>query len=437
LASFFNARTARAAEATRFEQVRSLAHYMLFDLDDKLRGVPGNTAARAELVGKAQVYLDALAATRGASRDLRYETARGFIRLARLQDSPLDRNLGLADDAWKNIEKARTMLASLRADFGDAADIAIAEASLEAMAGLIAFYQENDVEGGWARFQEVRAVLESVPEADRSDEWRLAQRDVSRAEMEHRSVNEDIELLMVAADAHAAMVDAWPDSMKAGDLDEIEHAHAAYNHGLGLAETDREAEGYPEMRAAHDAFVAAEAHKPNDPDLLYMIGWTGADAYAAAARINLELEAEDLLVSASNAAKRLVAIEDQDESARVLSVSVGEAYAQHLGNIGRFPEAIAEQRAIIATKEARFAEYKTSAAQSRLAWSEMILGQIARQADDRALACEYWQKADANFTVVEKAGMMVAFYAAFLPGLRDHVARCKTSDPLSKFGELR
>ena len=62
-AAFVLAVGARAAGARRFEDVRALAHYLLFDLNDQLRSVPGNTTARAGLAENAQSYLDALALT--------------------------------------------------------------------------------------------------------------------------------------------------------------------------------------------------------------------------------------------------------------------------------------------------------------------------------------------------------------------------------------
>lgn len=430
--AWFLADRAREAEAQRFEDVRTLANYLLFDLNDQLRAVPGNTAARADLAAKAQTYLDTLSQTAGASRDLRMETANGFVRLAEIQDSPLDRNLGQTEAAKQNLEQARTILAAVGVEFGDAPDVAVLEARIEAIAGMIAFYEESDATQSLALLERGKAALERVPEEHRNFEWRIAQRDISRAEMERHSANEEFEELLVAADRHDALIKAWPEAEQGAAA--VEHAYSSYNRGVAWSLTDREAEGYPVLRVAHDAFAAAERADPGDPALLYMIGWSGADAYAAAARLYREMEAEDLLSSAMQAARRLVAIEDRDESAKVLNVMVGEVWSQHLGNTGRFEEAIAEQRRIV---DAQLSEMDETSSGADVAWSQMILGLIAKQAGDRDLVCSSWQDAEQRFSKADSAGRLIAFHKAFLPGLRDNVDHCRQGSPLKAFGPLR
>ncbi len=432
--AWFLADRARAAEAQRFEDVRALANYLLFDLNEQLRTVPGNTTARADLAQKAQTYLDNLATTPNANRDLRVETATGLIRLAEIQASPLERNLGLDRFAGENLQKARVMLAGVRTEFGDAPDVAIAEGQIEAIASLIEFYKHTDADTSLKLLEAGKAAIARVPEAARDRDWRDVQRDLSRAEIERHTANEEFDALVVSADSHDAMVNAWPADEQASDAAMIEHAYAAYNRGLAWHLTDRNTEAYPAMRAAHDVFVASEKKSPGNPFLLYMIGWSGADAYAAAAQLDKAVEAEDLLVSAQQASRKLVQIEDRDESARVLNVMVGETYAQHLANVGRFPEAIAEQKRIVAAKIADMDETSSGA---DAGWGELILGTIAKQAGDRPLACESYTSAEARFTKADAAKRLVAFHQAFLPGLRASIILCKSGRPLSEFKPLR
>ncbi len=431
--AWFMADRARAAEARRFEDVRALANYLLFDLNDQLRGVPGNTTARADLAARAQTYLDTLVETPGASRDLRMETAKGLIRLSEIQASPLDRNLGQDRFARENLQKARTMLAGVQDEFGDASDVAIAQGQIEAIASLIEFYKHTDPETSLTLLNAGKAAIARVPEAERDQSWRIAQRDLSRAEIERHTANEEFDALIAAADQHDAFVEAWP-ADEQGEAADVEHAYAAYNRGLAWHLMARHEEGYPVMRGAHDVFVAAEQRAPGNPFLLYMIGWSGADAYAAAAELGRAVEGEDLLASAQRAAKRLVEIEDRDESARVMRIMVGESYAQHLGNVGRFDEAIAEQQQIVAAKIADMDETSSGA---DAGWGELILGTIAKKAGRRDLTCEAFTSAEARFTRADQAGRLVAFHAAFLPGLRASVELCRAGRPLSEFGPLR
>lgn len=419
--AFFRAEHAREAEARRFEEVRELANYLLFDLNEQLRSIPGNTTARASLAEKAQSYLDVLVTTPNANRQLRLETARGLIRLAEIQASPLERNLGLNRFATENLEKARTMLAGIRKDFGDAPEVATSEGQIAAIASLIAFYKDTDPAASLAQLEAGKAAIARVPEASRDLSWRLAQRDLSRAEMERHTANEEFDALVAAADAHDAIVNAWPAEEQGGEAAAIEHAYALYNRGLAWHLMDRDAEGYPAMRAAHDVLVAAEKKSPGNTFLLYMIGWSGADAYASGAKLDKAMEAEDLLVSAQLASRKLVAIEDSDESARVMNIMVGETYAQHLSNVGRHAEAIAEQKRIVAAKIADMDETSSGA---DAGWGELILGQIAQKAGDRALTCQSYISAEARFTKADANGRLIAFHQAFLPGLRANIAIC-------------
>ena len=428
------AESARAAEARRFEDVRALANYLLFDLNDKLRTVPGNTQARFELAAKAQGYLDSLARTSGASRSLSFETAKGFVRLAEIQNSPLDRNLGQTTEAQKNLEQARTILAALREKHGEAADSLILEAHIEAVGGLIALYEDADADKALELIKRGQAALERVKAADRTRDWRLAEIDLSRAETEYYSVNERPQEALDAALHHAALVEGWPDDERSTVRAESERAWAMYNHGLALSELDREPEGFEILRASHDKFAAAEKLEPNSPELLYMIGWAGAEAYAVAARIDRAAEMEYLLLSAQSAAERLVEIEDRDQSAVVLRFAVGETYSQHLGNLGRFDEAIAEQQKLV---DMRVAELDETSSGASAGWSEMILGQIARQAERRDLACKSYRSANVRFIKADGMGRLIEFQRSFMPGLKRFVEMCDSGVPLADFGRLR
>jgi hypothetical protein len=432
--AWFLADRARAAEAQRFDDVRQLANYMLFDLDEQLRTVPGNTTARADLAAKAQGYLDALSQSSSQDRALMIETVRGLVKLAEIQGSPLQRNLGSDLSAKANLEKAATLLAEVRKTSGDAPEIAVTEARINAVLSLIAFYNDSDPEASAKLVQAGRDALERVAASARDTSWRAAQRDLSRSEMERYGGNSEFDALIGAAERHTALVDSWPAEEQTGDAAAVERAWALYNKGLAWSLMEREAEGYSAMREAHAVLVAAEKNDPDNPDLLYQIGWIGADAYAAAARIDKQVEAEDLLFSAQGAAQRLVAIADKDDSASVLAYMVAESYAQHLGNVGRFEEAIAEQRRILA---ARIADMDETSSGVHAGWSELMLGQIARQAGDRALACQSYAGAEARFAKADAAGRLIGFHKEFLPGLRRFNGLCQDGVALKDFGTLR
>lgn len=66
-----------------------------------------------------------------------------------------------------------------------------------------------------------------------------------------------------------------------------------------------------------------------------------------------------------------------------------------------------------------------------------MLGQIAKQAGNRTLACQSYAGAEARFAKAEAAGRLMEFHREFLPGLRRFIGLCQTSAALKDFGTLR
>jgi eukaryotic-like serine/threonine-protein kinase len=87
------ARQERANAEQRFDDVRQLANYLLFDLYDSVGKVPGTMPVQAEMAGRTLEYLDRLAAIKSSDSALRLELARGYLRLGTI----LGRKLGLGD----------------------------------------------------------------------------------------------------------------------------------------------------------------------------------------------------------------------------------------------------------------------------------------------------------------------------------------------------
>ncbi len=95
----------------RFAQARGMAHYMLFDLFDRLNDAPGTLPIRRELADRARGYLDDLSNAPRAPVDVRAEAAVGYMQLAGVQSmfsagqlgergaAPLDRAAALLDAA--------------------------------------------------------------------------------------------------------------------------------------------------------------------------------------------------------------------------------------------------------------------------------------------------------------------------------------------------
>jgi len=90
----------------RFEQVRSLAHSVVFDIHDAIAPLRGSTNARRLLVQRALVYLDALAKESGDNTPLEMELAGAYERIGDVQGMPYRPNLGDGAAALTSYRKA-------------------------------------------------------------------------------------------------------------------------------------------------------------------------------------------------------------------------------------------------------------------------------------------------------------------------------------------
>lgn len=108
--SYVRAEAARAKSEARFGEVRTLSHFMLYDLYEDLARQPGTVQRRAEVAGKAALYLERLQLSGDAPADLQLDTAASYRRLAAIQGYPGTSNLGQPEAAGASLTKAEGLL---------------------------------------------------------------------------------------------------------------------------------------------------------------------------------------------------------------------------------------------------------------------------------------------------------------------------------------
>jgi eukaryotic-like serine/threonine-protein kinase len=101
---------ARRAEA-RYQQVRALGNYLVFDIHTGLQNVPASTALQKEVVQKAIGFLDALSSDPSANTALRLEVSAGYQKLGDVLGNPYQANLGERQKAIETYDKALSILA--------------------------------------------------------------------------------------------------------------------------------------------------------------------------------------------------------------------------------------------------------------------------------------------------------------------------------------
>jgi non-specific serine/threonine protein kinase/serine/threonine-protein kinase len=100
------ARQERTRAEQRFNDVRTLANSLIFEIHDSIQNLPGATAPRKLLLDRALQYLDSLAKESSGDASLQRELAAGYLRIGNLQGSTLDASLGQPKDALSSFKKA-------------------------------------------------------------------------------------------------------------------------------------------------------------------------------------------------------------------------------------------------------------------------------------------------------------------------------------------
>jgi tRNA A-37 threonylcarbamoyl transferase component Bud32/tetratricopeptide (TPR) repeat protein len=130
---------AQAAEAQRVDDLRSVSHYLLFEMQSDLARQPNSLAMRTRIAERLQIYLDRLAAAPRATADMRMEAAEGLIRLAEQQGNPGQANLGQPARARRNLEQAAKLAKGL-----PGADGAVLRARIAmALSGILIIYDHD------------------------------------------------------------------------------------------------------------------------------------------------------------------------------------------------------------------------------------------------------------------------------------------------------
>ncbi|MGO9232014.1 MAG: protein kinase domain-containing protein [Bryobacteraceae bacterium] len=105
---------ARRAER-RFNQVRGLAHAVMFDLYDAIAPLPGSTAARELLARRALEYLENLSQDAGGNRSLQREVGLGYSRIGQVEGDLAESSLGRVQASLASLRKAEGILERLAA----------------------------------------------------------------------------------------------------------------------------------------------------------------------------------------------------------------------------------------------------------------------------------------------------------------------------------
>lgn len=157
--SYLRAEAARSEAEMRFDQTRSIARLMLFEIFYEVSRVPGSTRARQQLASTALTYLDALAADGNAPPDVRIEAGVGYVRLARVIGGGGALSLGRFEDANGLLAEAERILRPLHEERPGDRAAAAAYADLMVEKAFVDMYNNNDIANGRRAAQIAERVI--------------------------------------------------------------------------------------------------------------------------------------------------------------------------------------------------------------------------------------------------------------------------------------
>lgn len=430
------AETHLADSQRRFNQVRELAKYQLFDLYDELKRVAGNTAIRADMAQKAQQYLAILNLQPDASSELQLETAQGYIRLARIFGVPAEPNLGDVVIARQHLSRAKRLLDSLSNKVPNLPDLNASRVDMLAANAMILVHDDSDLVQAKKLTVQAEQLLSNVPTTQRSNLWYLAQRSLRYAQFERADqAGESSNLRMLAAQ-YKEDHQHWPADLSISTL--AAQDQGWYHYWMAMADYNdnqfKAAIGHFEQ--AHQVLFKLEGQQHNDPMLLYILAWTNYLAYGSAARLH-DMDASILFLDrASDYTKQLSTLQEGDASITRLGMQMREAKSQLLAEMGKFDEAIAMQEALVVDQEQQ-AKGKPEASQYETwAFSKIILAYMYRDVEQRTNACEQLEGAEQLLKPYAEKKLLADYMLNAAQRLSSRIKQCRTNKAIASMNSL-
>jgi len=428
--AYRSAEASRQAEAARFQDLRSLARYMLFELNGRLARVPGNTAARESLANRAQTYLSALADSPAADGPLRHEAAQGLIALANVQGVPAQPNLGQTERARANLSRAIAILRAL--------DLPTETRNPDLVRGLTGFamiqaHMDTEVEKAALTLAEAQQALDAVPVGARGEPWHQARRHLRHGQLEMTILGQKHDEMLRLAGLLESEIAEWPAAMQRSGDAGLDRALAAYHRGLRHYFVEEPELALADLQRAETMFAALDRALPNDPHILYAAMWNAYVGHGTTSGMTgRAAEMRRFLDLAAAISRRLLEIEANDAALKSFAGNLRQAQAQFASDAGRHAEAVAMQREVLGLYSAVVGTERRPQSVNRLTTAEVTMGNIARAAGDRTSACESYRRAKALVAELRRRGRLVEANARYVPGIDVNEARCAAGAPIGQ-----
>lgn len=403
-ALYIRAERARTQADQRFQEVRQLAKFMIFDLYDELARVPGTTSGRRTLVTKAQQYLDRLSTDSNAPLDLKLETASGRARLATIAGVPGNPNLGDVTAARRTLDQVIPELEALQASAPTRSDIRIELAFALMQRAAIDAWADQHADIARPRLARARALLEGERATPRILQVR---QQLYALEADVADWLEDVPGVRKAAADGLAELATWPQDQRDTETYELDYARMLVKLGDSLYYVGDRNGALERYREAMQRLQAANARWPDRPTLLgasQLASWSIATTLSNLDRNDEAIPEFDKAIAFLD---RMRLFEKNDIALLYRAFIARSAQAESLSVAGQHEKAIDKMNDLLRERKARMAAAPDDVAAARgVAYETFILGTILDRAKRKADACRAFAEAVQRFTALERKGTL-------------------------------
>ncbi|HEY2346661.1 MAG TPA: serine/threonine-protein kinase [Xanthomonadaceae bacterium] len=344
-----HAESERKQADQRFEDVQSLAHAMIFDLNDVLMKLPGSTPARSLLVKQALTYLRRLGEQRDAALPLRRELAQAWLRVGDVQGAPSMSNLGDIKGAQASYAQASDLVDSLLREAPHDPAARELQAQLLLHRTDVMAMTPTPIESDIAGYRKDIALWEQLQKEGLHDAKRglaNAQTGLANELMWSDKQNDALPLYKTAqATVEAAGPGADP-TQYASFL-----GRNAVHQGDALNGMGRHAEAAPLIRQGLERLQALQRSQPDDPAVTSSVAWASqslGDVLYYAPDKAARLPAYE---TARAAFAKLLAADPADHRARRGLALCEEELGDALYMLKRYDDAMAHYRSALQAQQ--------------------------------------------------------------------------------------
>jgi serine/threonine-protein kinase len=345
------AERARDRADQRFTDARQLSHYVLFDVYERLEGVPRALTLRRDIAEAGQRYLDRLAHDPEAPLAVRLEVIEGLRRLAQVQAEPGTASLHQLPQARANLDRASELARALPSDREHAVSRALVLGRVELARAKIAAAVDQDFVAAQRSLDASKAAIESLePALTRDPQLDALRRDIAvEAAATLQWQGKYAESQRIARQALEGMPAAPALTLENRAL--ILQSVRLFNilaESLYYAGDVAAAERI--YRDEHVLLERVAAAMPRDMVVNRAFGMSAWQLGSTLLELNRGPEAEPILARGYALLEQLVMLEPDDrELVRSQSI-IANAHAQSLATLRRFPEATAVLERSVATR---------------------------------------------------------------------------------------